>query len=102
MKNTLSAEDYIKNGIKKYELGSYIEAIKDFDKSIEIEPNVLTAYFYRRLCNELIGVKKEALLDKQKCIEIEAKNMPFVRKIFFKSINKIWDNQYKYFLKLIK
>ena len=39
-----SAESYLNRGIEKADLGVYEEAIANYDKAIEIEPNLAEAY----------------------------------------------------------
>jgi len=43
----LSAEDYLNRGIDNFDKGYYSEAIADFSKAIEINPDYKEAYFNR-------------------------------------------------------
>ena len=49
------AEFYFNRGVSKNKSGDYLGAISDFNKSIEIYPNVFLTYFYRGVAKIEIG-----------------------------------------------
>lgn len=51
-----TAEEFLKRGIERRENKQYIEAERDFNKAVELDPNLAEAYFWRA----------EAQLDEQK------------------------------------
>ena len=46
-KQSISAETYLRWGIRKYEFGLYQSAIADYDKAIQLKPDYAEAYFNR-------------------------------------------------------
>ncbi|MCX6147918.1 MAG: hypothetical protein NTW25_11830, partial [Candidatus Kapabacteria bacterium] len=62
--NAQSLESSLKEGIKQYELGRYYNAIPEFDRAIQSNPNNIYAYIYRSLSKiNTIGYKDEAYSD---------------------------------------
>ncbi len=70
--NSKKANDYLKQGINKTYSSDFEEAIRDFDKAIEIRPDFAEAYFYRgNSIYNLDGNIKKAIEDYNKAIEIK-------------------------------
>lgn len=61
---------YNNRGIAKNNLGLYEEAIKDFDKAIELDSNYLSAYNNRGISKAKLGNNEEAIKDFNKAIEL--------------------------------
>ena len=66
-----AAEEYFDSGYLKL-VGSddYQDAIQDFDKAIEIEPNYAEAYYYRGNAKQSLDDKVGACLDWGKAAEL--------------------------------
>ena len=56
---------YYVRGSIYYDMGKYENAIKDYTKSIELNPDNESAYYFRSCCYEKIGKAKEAEADKK-------------------------------------
>jgi len=54
---------YFSRGTAYGELGNYREAIKDFDKTIEINPKHADAYYNQGIAYHHLGNKEQALSD---------------------------------------
>jgi tetratricopeptide (TPR) repeat protein len=61
---------YLKNGIAKQQLKDYNGAILDFDKAIELKPNLFEAYHGRAMCYGELKNYEKALTDFNKVIEL--------------------------------
>ena len=61
---------YNNRGNSKSYLGLYKEAIKDFDKAIELDSNYLNAYNNRGISKAKLGNNEEAIKDFNKSIEL--------------------------------
>ena len=70
-KNYETGAVHFYRGLAKYTSGKYEEAIEDYNKSIEINPQIPVAYNNRGLAKEALGKYKEALDDYNKAIEID-------------------------------
>ncbi|WP_418214976.1 tetratricopeptide repeat protein [Brachyspira murdochii] len=55
-------------------MGEYKEAIKDYDKAIELKPNMAYLYNDRGWVKKNAGLYKEALKDYKKALELEPNN----------------------------
>ncbi|MEI0668873.1 tetratricopeptide repeat protein [Brachyspira pulli] len=64
----------IHRGNAKYNLGEYKEAIKDYDKSIELNPSDSDVYNNRGFAKEKLGQYQEALQDFKKALELDPNN----------------------------
>ena len=65
-----TAEEYLDKGIAKGELGDYREAIQDFNKAIELNPNDSMAYNNMGLAKIKLGQKDSGCLDLSKAGEM--------------------------------
>ena len=63
---------YINSGITKMERGNYGEAITDFDRAIELEPDNAGAYSHRGSAKSHVGDIEGAIADFDHAIEIDA------------------------------
>lgn len=50
--------------------GKPVQAVADFDKAIELKPDLAAAYYWRGLVHELRGEKKEAIEDFEQFLEL--------------------------------
>ena len=53
-------QNYMNSGEEKWKLGQYAEAIKDYDKAIELDPNSVRAFFARGYMKSSLGLYIEA------------------------------------------
>lgn len=67
----LNANAYYNQGLAKSELGQYDDAILEYNKAIEIDPNCPRAYFNRGRSLFKLGRYEDAILDFTKAIEID-------------------------------
>ena len=71
--NLKEAETYYNNGIAKYNLKNYVEAILDFNKSIELNLKFAMAYNSRGVTKNKLQDYEGAILDYDKSIELNPK-----------------------------
>jgi tetratricopeptide (TPR) repeat protein len=64
---------YFKAGLKSHQSGNYDSAMKDYDKAIELAPELSEAYTNRGLMYIHFGKYKQAVKDFDKSIELESK-----------------------------
>ena len=64
------AMSYINRGNSKNELGQFAEAIKDYNKAIELNPNYAAAYSNRGNAKDNLGEPQAAIEDCNKAIEL--------------------------------
>ena len=69
-KPILDADSYISMGIDNVVKGQYKQALSDFNKALEINPNYAGAYYNRGLVNVILEQKEQAISDFSKAIEI--------------------------------
>ena len=70
-----TAQDYIESGKVKYEEGKFQEALKDFNKAIELDPNNVEAYLKRASVKSgLIFDDTDILKDCNKALELDPNN----------------------------
>ncbi len=62
---------YNNRGLTKDSLGSYEEAIRDYDKAIELQPDYAAAYHNRGLAKNSLQRYEEAIKDYDKAIELQ-------------------------------
>ncbi len=75
----LSGTDKIENphemsGLKKYALGEFTEAVVEFDRAIELEPENADAYVMRAIAKDQVGLLEEAIEDFNRALGIEPDN----------------------------
>ena len=58
-------------GVAKAQLKEYSEAIADYDKAIELDPNFAEAYYARGLTYRELGKEEEAKKDFKKAQELD-------------------------------
>ena len=73
--NEENGDQFIKNGMEKYKSRDYEEAIKEFTKAIDIDPENADAYFKRGNAKNQLGDTKGASEDKNKSNEINLSYM---------------------------
>lgn len=67
----LTSEQYLQKGLDKYVERNYIEAIRFYDKSIELNPNNPIAFHQRGLAKGLLNDFGGALFDLNRAIELD-------------------------------
>ena len=67
----LTSEQYLQKGLDKYVERNYIEAIRFYDKSIELNPNNSVAFHHRGLAKGLLNDFGGALFDLNRAIELD-------------------------------
>ena len=72
-----SAEDYVREGIKKRKSGDFQEAIDDFNKALVIDQQNARAYFERGFTKRWMGDYKSAIDDYNNAIDIDPANEVF-------------------------
>jgi len=65
---------YNERGYRRYKRGEYFGALTDFNKAIQINPNLADAYLNRRLVNEVLGNDKLSERDLLKAIALDPDN----------------------------
>jgi len=68
-----SATDYLKQGVTLFEEGKYEQAIDEYTKAIELDPNLTDAYYNRGLAYLMTKQYDLALADFNKAIELDPK-----------------------------
>ena len=76
-----SSDVYNNRGIAKYNLGQHEEAIKDYNKVIELNPNESAAYNNRGAAKKNLGQYEDALRDCKKALELCPNDNLFKRNI---------------------
>ena len=66
------SEAYNNRGVAKYDLGEKENAIKDFDKAIELDPKFAIAYFNRGVAKYELDEKGDANTNFDKAIEFDS------------------------------
>ena len=69
-KTIKDADKYFNRGVAKLQLGKFKESIKDFDKSIELNPQHALAYKNRGLAKYNLGKSEDAIKDFERAIEL--------------------------------
>ena len=62
---------YKNRGVVKYKLGNYKDAIADFQKQMELDPNDASAYKNRGVTKGKLGDYEGAVEDLKKSIELD-------------------------------
>ena len=65
-----TAEDWLNQGSALYNQSKYDEAIKAFDKAIEIDPQLEQAWYYKGMALKGLGKYEEAIQAYDKVLEI--------------------------------
>ena len=73
-RNGLIAGVYYNQGNDYYELGQHTQAISDYTKAIELDPNYAMAYTNRGNAYRRLGQYTKAVLDYTKAIELDPKD----------------------------
>ena len=71
IENMKNAFDYYRRGFANVELEKYQEAIENFNKAIELDPNSAAFYSARGLVYVELGKHQEAINDYNKAIELD-------------------------------
>ncbi|MEI0476554.1 tetratricopeptide repeat protein [Brachyspira pulli] len=79
-------KSYNNRGIIKYDMGLFEDAIKDYDRAIELDNNYFEAYCNRANAKYSLGLYKEALKDYKKALELDTTN-----NIVIENIKKLED-----------
>jgi len=69
-----SPEEHLKAGEKLLSDGKKKEAIAEFSKAIEVDPECVNAYLNRAMCYNETGQPKRAVADFSKAIELDPTN----------------------------
>jgi len=69
--NQHDAEKYFYRGLDLQDNGLHDEAIKEYTKSIELNPNNALAYYHRGIAYDELGEYEEVIADYTKAIEID-------------------------------
>jgi tetratricopeptide (TPR) repeat protein len=69
-----SAKEYLDRGIEKNKLKNFGDAIAEFTKSIEAEPQYADAYFLRGTLKNILDDYPGAIADLNKALEIKSEN----------------------------
>jgi serine/threonine protein kinase len=72
--NPNDAIAYNERGYRRYKKGEYFGALTDFNKAIQINPNLADAYLNRRLVNEVLGNEQLSEKDLLKAIAVDPDN----------------------------
>jgi Tfp pilus assembly protein PilF len=75
------ADYYFKDGMKDFRKGEYREAIEDFQRVVQMQPNYTEAYFYMGQSYEKIGKRETAEKAYENAIAIDPRYVP-VREAF--------------------
>lgn len=65
------AEDYLKRGNLKYENKDFQGAIEDYDKAIELNPNLAGAYYKRGIAKGRLKEYDSATIDFNKAVDLD-------------------------------
>ncbi len=65
-----TAEDYLDKGVAKHEKGDHRAAIQDYNKAIELDPNLALVYYIRGFAKNGLGDQRGAIQDYNKAIEL--------------------------------
>jgi len=63
----------VKRGVSYIELGKYLEAIKDLDRSIEIDASKTAAYYHRGAARLQLGDGSDAIADFDQALKLDPK-----------------------------
>src|SRR5688572_17450241 len=69
--NSDSAEKHLNQGVINYHTGNLQQAIQDFDRAIELDPNLAVAYGYRGTAYYLLEDLEQAKQNYTKAIELD-------------------------------
>ncbi len=67
---SMSAADYVTRGLAYYEQGQYEQAIADYDRAIDLNPDYALAYYNRGLAYKQQGQYERAIADFERCLEL--------------------------------
>ena len=82
---------YLNRGIAYYELEDYEEAIEDFNRSIDVDPNYALAFNIRAMAYNQVERWGEALTDLDKAIELDPSSA-----LYYKNRGSLY-HQFGYF-----
>jgi tetratricopeptide (TPR) repeat protein len=68
-----TAKSYFTAGLEKYEEGLYKEALAEYNKAIELNPQFADAYSNRGMIKSKLGDREGAIADYTKAIELNPK-----------------------------
>ncbi|WP_157153676.1 tetratricopeptide repeat protein [Brachyspira murdochii] len=74
-------KSYNNRGMIKYDMGFFEDAIKDYDRAIELDNNYFEAYFNRANAQYSLKMYKEALKDYKKALELDTTNNTVIENI---------------------
>ncbi|MEI0445843.1 tetratricopeptide repeat protein [Brachyspira intermedia] len=74
-------KSYNNRGTIKYDMGLFEDAIKDYDRAIELDNNYFEAYCNRANAKYSLGLYKEALKDYKKALELDTTNTTVIENI---------------------
>ena len=65
------AQPYNNQGVAKYNLGQYREAIADYDQALRLDPNHAEAYHHRGIVKHNLGLYGEAIADYDQALQLD-------------------------------
>jgi tetratricopeptide (TPR) repeat protein len=65
------AERHSQSGLELVEQGRWQEAIAEYDKAIQLDANMASAYLNRGQAYNLLGLRQQAIADLDKAIELD-------------------------------
>jgi tetratricopeptide (TPR) repeat protein len=68
--------DYLQQGITNFEAGNYEQAIADYTKAIELNPEKAEAYLDRGYAYEQLGDYEQSIADYDRAIALDPQNAP--------------------------
>ena len=71
LNDSKSAQEYFDKGKSYFDLEQYYNAVSDFDKAIELDPEFRDAYFQRGYCKDELEDYYGAISDYSKAIELD-------------------------------
>ena len=66
-----TAEEYFNSGLEKMKNGDFSDAIEDYTKAIELDPNYADAYINRGIAKNKLENHSGAITDFTKAIELD-------------------------------
>lgn len=75
-----TAQEWLDEGLEKYSLGQYEDAIQYYDRAIQIKPDFADAYLDRGMAKRKLGKYKEAINDYDEVIRLNPNYTAYLNK----------------------